>query len=136
MAARLLYNPERGAAAGSDDALADAKAGGMDEQEISRLAARLNLQAGFDREGFAGVWPQHEAAVRAAEAASTQWRTTVSFDGERLVTRFTGLDYAGCAAAWAALGIALSLEAFRQFQFLESCIRTLLNGGELTGGAA
>lgn len=131
MAARALVDIQP-APAGSDDAMTDARLGGMDEAAIAALAAHLSRARPAD--AFDGVWPDHEAGVRAAAAAGTQWRTTLALTGEdriALKTRFLSLDYAGCAVAWAALGLVVTGRTFEQFQLLEGFMRTLLNGGEL-----
>lgn len=124
-------------AARADDALADARAGGMDEASIAALERALGR--GKVSDDFDGVWPDHVTAVRAAEAAGTQWRTSLALeDGDKggiaLVTRWLGLDYAACAACWSALGLVVSGDDFRTFQRLEGFLRTLLNGGELVEG--
>lgn len=135
MSARAWVNGSLTAApkagADGDDAVADARRMGASEEQIAALVEWQAHQDGMadDSGVFHGVWPEHVTAVTAFLAAATQWRTTVGQFKERLVTRFTGLDYAGAAIAWAARGIEVSADVFDQLTILEIAARDGLNGG-------
>lgn len=103
---------------------------GFDEAAIAGLRAMIGRP-----NGFAGVWPQNAAAVTAFLAAASQWRTNTAQWGERLVARFTGLDYAGAAVAWTARGIEMDSETFDGLTVMEMEARDALNG-EMAGEAS
>lgn len=108
-----------------DDAIADARAAGLD-------AAAQAAIARWDRHcssgSFSGVWPQNAAAVTAFLTAASQWRTTLTGRNGLIITRFIGLDYAGAAIAWSARGVALDNETFNGLTVIEMAARDALNG--------
>jgi Phage related hypothetical protein (DUF1799) len=113
-----------------DGAVADARRMGASEEQIEALIAWQAHQDGLaDGDGvFTGVWPQHVPAFTAFLAAATQWRTTLAQFNGLLVTRYTGLDYAGAAIAWAARKIEVAGEIFDQLTVIETAARDALNG--------
>jgi|GEM_PF-1483834 len=108
-----------------DDAIADARAAGLD-------AAAQAAIARWDRHrssgSFSGVWPQNAAAATAFLTAASQWRTTLSGRNGYIITRFIGVDYAGAAIAWSARGIVLDNETFNGLTVMEMAARDALNG--------
>jgi hypothetical protein len=132
MSARAWVNGSLTASPSADDdsAVADARLMGAGEEQIEALIVWQNHQDGLgdDRGAFNGVWPEHVSAFTAFLAAATQWRTTLSQFNDRLVTRFTGLDYAGASVAWLARGIDVAGEVFDQLTILETAARDALNG--------
>jgi Phage related hypothetical protein (DUF1799) len=133
MSARAWVNgglDVRQAGADEDGAVADARLMGASEEQIDALIAWQAHQDGLADEGgvFNGVWPEHVPAFTAFLAACTQWRTTIGQFNDRLVTRYTGLDYAGAAVAWAARKIEIAAETFDQLTTLEIAARDALNG--------
>ena len=115
---------EGGRTSGSnDDALAEARAFGMPASEIAKLE---NRAAAREPEG---LWPQNVPAIRALDAAFSQWRTALVVTAGGLASRITGLDYAAANVAWLALGIALTADEFSVLQSAEGFAVTLLNGG-------
>lgn len=108
-----------------DDAIADARAAGLDADAQAAIAA-------WDRHrtsaSFSGVWPQNAVAVTAFLAAASQWRTTLADQNGHIVTRFIGLDYAGAAIAWSARNIEMAADAFDRLTVLEMAARDELNG--------
>ncbi|MCB1463263.1 MAG: DUF1799 domain-containing protein [Nitratireductor sp.] len=106
-----------------DDALADARRMNMPEEMIARLRARLSrLEVGGGT--FSGVWPDNVPAVEAFLAAASQWR--VAANG--FAAHYVGLDYAGAAIAWAAVGIEMSASLFRRMTLVEHGAAEALNG--------
>jgi alkylhydroperoxidase family enzyme len=120
----------RPAGADGDDAVADARRMGADEETIAALVEWQAHQDGLADEAgmFKGVWPEHVNAVSAFLAACTQWRTILVQAGERFAVQYTGLDYAGAAIAWSARKIEVAGDLFDQFTILELAARDGLNG--------
>jgi hypothetical protein len=108
-----------------DDALADAKAAGLDASAQAAIA-----RWAVDRTGpaFSCVWPDNADAVTAFLAAASQWRTTIADRNGRIVTRFLGLDYGGAAIAWSARGIKPDVDLFDRLTVIEMAARDALNG--------
>lgn len=111
-------------ATGDSETVTEARLMGFDEAAIAALKHMLGRPAS----PFAGVWPHNIPAVIAFLAAASQWRTTIADRNGRIVTRFTGLDYAGAAIAWSARGIKLDAGTFDRLTIMEMAARDALNG--------
>ena len=101
---------------------------GTDELEADAAAAGIKLPpeafAQGDGDGFVDgqgrfhVLPANWNPVAAFLACGSQWRWAQAGAGGAVVSRLAGLDYAGCRAAVAALGLAWR-EVFPGLQTME-----------------
>ena len=94
------------------EVIADARQAGMDDASLERLRADLGDED--------GLWPDHVAVLEAFLLCDTQWRV-VPVTGPDFVTRirYVGLDYAGCRAALALGGVAVTPGLFAALQVME-----------------
>lgn len=119
MAGEFAARPDERA---DDDALADARRWGLDDEEIAAVTAALG------RSGNERLWVQHVAAFAALCAAGTQWRRRLVATADGVRELVAGLDYAGVKVAIDAVGIALTAEDWRQLRVLETEAVRALNG--------
>jgi hypothetical protein len=105
-----------------DDAIADARRMGLDDEEIEDLRAELGRQS--DRR----LWGRHVDAFRALCAAGTQWRRRLMFTPAGPTEVVAGLDYVALKVATDALGIVLSAASWRQLMVLERASAAAMNG--------
>lgn len=97
---------------GDDDALADARAIGLDIRPEDLAPERVR-----------GVWEVNIPAVTAFLAVSTQWRVVAGATG----LLCTGLDYAGARAGIEGLGIAITPRLWGDVQVIEAGALTEMN---------
>lgn len=115
-----LFEPA-GVAGPTDDAVADARRFGFDEDCVASISSADKRYAHLD--GFDGVWPENVPAVKAFLFAASQWRTA----GTAHRVLFIGIDYAAAAIAWSANGIEMTADLFARFAALESAACAVLN---------
>lgn len=106
--------------------MADARLWGLPDDQVEQLRAVLagpRAQSESD-----GVWLCNVPIVNAFLAVCTQWRTGFTVRDGVPATLFVGLDYAACAALFAATGRTLSADEWAGLRLVELGARSALNG--------
>ena len=106
-----------------DDAFADARRFGIDENKVKIMLEAQNNNEAFGE--FGGVWPVNAQAVHAFIAVCSQWRT--------MGTLFAGLDYVAVKVVFKAMKIKLNEDLLMRLQVMEFTAAKALNGGNING---
>lgn len=105
---------------GVDDALADARAFGIDPS-VASAALEAGRVVQLDGVPYEGIFETNLKALRAFVGSCNQWRMAG--------LQFLSIDYGAARAAWEAMELKLSADDFGKFQIIEAEAARLLNGG-------